>query len=111
MQAVRRGSYVLMADAENDGEADQAMDVMARHGPVDIDEVSSRWRRARTCWVIRSRTRLQHLPFTRPSRGTKRTALASDCFSAASKRRSSIEKPGGLGEVGVPPEDGGIRFV
>jgi hypothetical protein len=44
MEAVRRGSYVLLADAENDQEADQAMDVMARHGPVNIDEVSSRWR-------------------------------------------------------------------
>ncbi len=46
MEAVRRGSYVLMADAENDEEADQAMDVMARHGPINIDEVSSQWRRA-----------------------------------------------------------------
>jgi hypothetical protein len=45
MEAVRRGSYVLLADAESDEEADQAMDVMARHGPVNIDEVSSRWRR------------------------------------------------------------------
>jgi hypothetical protein len=45
LELVRRGSYVLLANAENDQEADQAMDVMARHGPVDIDEVSSRWRR------------------------------------------------------------------
>lgn len=45
MEAVRRGSYVLMADAENEQEADRAMDVMARHGPVNIDELSSRWRR------------------------------------------------------------------
>jgi hypothetical protein len=45
MEAVRRGSYVLMANAENDQEADQAMDVMARHDPVNIDESSSRWRR------------------------------------------------------------------
>jgi hypothetical protein len=45
LEAVRRGSYVLMANAENDQEADQAMDVMARHDPVNIDEVSSRWRR------------------------------------------------------------------
>jgi hypothetical protein len=45
LEAVRRGSYVLLANAENDQEADQAMDVMARHGPVNIDEVSSRWRR------------------------------------------------------------------
>jgi hypothetical protein len=45
LELVRRGSYVLLANAENDQEADQAMDVMARHGPVDIDEISSRWRR------------------------------------------------------------------
>lgn len=45
LEAVRRGSYVLMANAENDQEADQAMDVMARYEPVNIDEVSSRWRR------------------------------------------------------------------
>jgi hypothetical protein len=45
MEAVRRGSYVLMANAENDQEADQAMDVMARHDPVNIDESTSRWRR------------------------------------------------------------------
>jgi hypothetical protein len=34
-----------MANAENDQEADQAMGVMARHDPVNIDESSSRWRR------------------------------------------------------------------
>jgi len=28
-----------------DQEADQAMDITARHGPVNIDEVSTRWRR------------------------------------------------------------------
>jgi hypothetical protein len=45
LEALRRGSYVLMANADNDQEADQAMDVMARHDPVNIDEISSRWRR------------------------------------------------------------------
>lgn len=45
LEAVRRGSYVLMADAEDDHQADQAMDVMARFDPVNIDEQSSRWRR------------------------------------------------------------------
>jgi hypothetical protein len=45
LEAVRRGSYVLTANAENDQEADQAMDIMARHQPVNIDEYSSRWRR------------------------------------------------------------------
>jgi hypothetical protein len=45
LEAVRRGSYVLTANADNDQEADQAMDVMARHHPLNIDEYSSRWRR------------------------------------------------------------------
>jgi hypothetical protein len=45
LEAVRRGSYVLMANADNDQEADQAMEIMARHRPSDIDEISSRWRR------------------------------------------------------------------
>jgi hypothetical protein len=45
LEAVRRGSYVLMANADNDQEADHAMSVMARHRPVNIDAVSARWRR------------------------------------------------------------------
>jgi hypothetical protein len=45
LEAVRRGSYVLMVNADNDQQADQAMDVMARHHPVNIDERSSQWRR------------------------------------------------------------------
>jgi hypothetical protein len=45
LEAVRRGAYVLTVNADNDQEADQAMDVMARHDPVNIDEHSSRWRR------------------------------------------------------------------
>jgi hypothetical protein len=44
LEALRRGSYVLRADADNDQEADQALDVMARHKPVNIDERASRWR-------------------------------------------------------------------
>lgn len=32
-------------------------------------------------------------------------------FQRGFKRHSSTEKPGGLGEVGMPPEDGGITFV
>jgi hypothetical protein len=44
LEAVRRGYYMLMANADNDQEADQAMDVMARHHPVNIDKRSSRWR-------------------------------------------------------------------
>lgn len=45
LEAVRRGSYVLMANADNGQEADQAMEIMARHHPIDIDEISSHWRR------------------------------------------------------------------
>jgi hypothetical protein len=44
LEAVRRGSYVLMVNAENDEQANQAMDVLARHNPVNIDERSSQWR-------------------------------------------------------------------
>jgi hypothetical protein len=44
LEAVRRGSYVLMVNADDDAQADQAMDVMARHHPVNINERSARWR-------------------------------------------------------------------
>jgi hypothetical protein len=44
LEAVRRGSYVLMVNADNDQQADQAMDILARHHPVNIDERSSNWR-------------------------------------------------------------------
>ncbi|MEN3297360.1 MAG: hypothetical protein V7642_6613 [Burkholderiales bacterium] len=44
LEAVRRGSYVLMVNAENDKQADQAMHVMAGHHPVNIDERASQWR-------------------------------------------------------------------
>lgn len=44
MEAVRRGSYVLMVNAESDDEAHRAIDVMAHHHPVNIDERSSQWR-------------------------------------------------------------------
>lgn len=45
LEAVRRGSYVLMVNAGNDEQAEQAMDVLARHNPVNIDERSSQWRK------------------------------------------------------------------
>jgi hypothetical protein len=44
LEAVRRGSYVLTVDAENDQQAHQAIDTMASHHPVNIDERSSEWR-------------------------------------------------------------------
>jgi hypothetical protein len=44
LEAVRRGSYVLMVNAENDEQSRQAMDVMGHHHPVNIDERSSQWR-------------------------------------------------------------------
>jgi hypothetical protein len=76
LEAVRRGSYVLMANAENDQEADQAMDLMARHDPVNIDEVSSRWRRQgwskydpAAAAMTQDEVELEHSPYTeeRPS--------------------------------------------
>lgn len=44
LEAVRRGSYVLMADADDDQQAHQAIDAMASHHPVNIDERSAGWR-------------------------------------------------------------------
>jgi hypothetical protein len=44
LEAVRRGSYVLMVNAENDQQAHQAIDAMASHHPVNIDERSAGWR-------------------------------------------------------------------
>jgi hypothetical protein len=44
LEAVRRGSYVLMLNTENEEQANQAMHVMADHHPVNIDERASQWR-------------------------------------------------------------------
>jgi hypothetical protein len=44
LEAVRRGSYVLMVNAENDQQAKQAMEILAHHHPVNIDERSFNWR-------------------------------------------------------------------
>ncbi len=43
-ESVRRGSYVLTVDTQNDEEIDRATDAMGRFNPVDIDERSSAWR-------------------------------------------------------------------
>jgi uncharacterized protein (TIGR02271 family) len=43
-EAVRRGSYLLTVNADNDERRDQATDIMNRHDPVDIDERSAQWR-------------------------------------------------------------------
>lgn len=44
LEAVRRGSYVLMVNADTDQQVDQAMDVLARHHPVNMDQRASHWR-------------------------------------------------------------------
>jgi hypothetical protein len=43
-EAVRRGSYVLTAQADSDHQVEQAVEIMNQHDPVDIDERSTRWR-------------------------------------------------------------------
>jgi len=43
-EAIRRGSCILAVDVENEGERDEAFDVMHRHSPVDIDERAAHWR-------------------------------------------------------------------
>ncbi|HJV87715.1 MAG TPA: YsnF/AvaK domain-containing protein [Noviherbaspirillum sp.] len=43
-ESVRRGSYVLTIDTQNDEEIDRATHIMGRFNPLDIDELSSAWR-------------------------------------------------------------------
>jgi uncharacterized protein (TIGR02271 family) len=43
-EAVRRGSCVLMVDADSDDERVRAMEVMNRFDPVDIEERSTHWK-------------------------------------------------------------------
>lgn len=43
-EAVRRGSCVLTVYADSDERQDQAVDIMNRFDPVDIDERSTQWR-------------------------------------------------------------------
>lgn len=43
-EAMRRGSCMLSVDAENDQERDQAVAIMQRHNPIDLDKRSASWR-------------------------------------------------------------------
>lgn len=43
-EAVRRGSCVLTVYADSDEQSDQAVDIMNRFNPVDVDERASAWR-------------------------------------------------------------------
>ncbi len=43
-EAVRRGHYLLTVHAENDQQSEQAMAIMNRFGPVDIEERAEQWK-------------------------------------------------------------------
>jgi uncharacterized protein (TIGR02271 family) len=43
-ESVRRGSYVLTVQADSEQQADQAVEIMNRFTPVDVEERSSQWR-------------------------------------------------------------------
>lgn len=43
-EAVRRGHYLLTVNARDDEQSEQALQIMNRHDPVDIDERASQWR-------------------------------------------------------------------
>ncbi len=43
-EAVRRGHYLVTVNADNDEEGAQAMQVMNRFNPVDIDERAAQWK-------------------------------------------------------------------
>lgn len=42
-EAVRRGSYVLTVDADDDAQRMRAEEIMNRYSPVDIEERSTEW--------------------------------------------------------------------
>lgn len=42
-EAVRRGSFVLTVDVDNDEQRARAEEIMTHHGPVDIEERSATW--------------------------------------------------------------------
>lgn len=44
-EAIRRGSYLLSVDADNDEQRRNATDILNRYDPVDIDDRASQWRR------------------------------------------------------------------
>jgi hypothetical protein len=43
-EAVRRGSYLLIVNAADDRIRDEALEIMLRHHPVNIDERAAEWR-------------------------------------------------------------------
>ncbi|MDB5841478.1 MAG: hypothetical protein JWQ23_3430 [Herminiimonas sp.] len=43
-EAVRRGSYLMIVNAANDQLRDEALEIMLRHHPVNIDERAAQWR-------------------------------------------------------------------
>jgi uncharacterized protein (TIGR02271 family) len=43
-EAVRRGSYVLVADVADEQEAERVQNIMEQYNPVDIDERAAQWR-------------------------------------------------------------------
>ena len=43
-ESVRRGSYVLTVDTQNESEVDRATDIMNRFNPADIEERTSHWK-------------------------------------------------------------------
>ncbi len=43
-EAVRRGHYLLTVNADNDEESEQAMQVMNRFNPIDVDERAAHWK-------------------------------------------------------------------
>lgn len=51
-EAVRRGSTVVSVDASDQIHADRAVDVMNRHGAIDVDTRADEWRREG--WRIRA---------------------------------------------------------
>ena len=42
-EAVRRGNHVLTVDVDSDERRLRALEIMQRHGPVDIDQRSAEW--------------------------------------------------------------------
>jgi hypothetical protein len=44
LEAVRRGAYLVIVNAEREEQRNQALEVMQRYDPVDIDERSAQWR-------------------------------------------------------------------
>lgn len=43
-EAIRRGSYLVTIDAQSDSQADQAVDILMRFQPVDINNRAEQWR-------------------------------------------------------------------